>query len=113
MAGAMNDPVLVALLLALVVVVFVGALQVLLDARARRKREASPEFVCLHIETNGFGPLVVDQTGRRLKGVKAMKYHAHLDAVDRLFLEVMAHDGQGYLINGRSVAPTRTTGPRP
>lgn len=107
----MRDPVLLTLALALVVVVFVGVLQVILDAR--RRRDLTPAEVFLHVETTGFSPAVCDQLGRRLRGVTAMRYEAKVGAVDRLYLEVLAHDGKGYLCKGSRVLPTPSRPRRP
>lgn len=90
------------------IIVVVAVLQVALDARARRFARHELEL-WLHMEAGIYGPVVCDQDGRRLRGVRHLLYHTHHDSVDALRLEVLAHDGDGYIIAGRR----RRKGPRP
>lgn len=92
----------------LVLVVVVGVLQVTLDRQARRLARHVHEF-WLHMETGTHGPVVCDQDGRRLRGVRHFQYRAHNDHVDVMVMDVLANDGEGYIIAGRR----RRKGPRP
>jgi hypothetical protein len=97
------------LLAALILVAFVGVLQVWLDRRARRAPKLD-EFG-LHIETTANGPVVCDDTGRRLRGIRLMRYKAGRDRVDTLFLEVLCQlEGRKY-IAGRWTGTPRTFNP--
>jgi hypothetical protein len=61
------------------------------------------------MESGIYGPVVCDQDGRRLRGVRHFQYRAHHDHVDVMVMDVLANDGEGYIIAGRR----RRKGPRP
>jgi hypothetical protein len=90
-----------ALLFAMVALGLVALLQVALDRRARRAPKL--DRVYLHLEKPPTGPVICDQDGRRLGKVRLMRYEAKLDAVDTIFVEVLAHDGEAFFMQGRRV----------
>lgn len=84
-----------ALLVALILVAFVGVLQVHLDRRAR-SRPHSEAKVWLHLGKTNHGPVVLDQDGRKLDGIRHLQYRAAYGHVDTLVLDVFARDADGY-----------------
>lgn len=90
-----------ALFVALILVASVGVLQVHLDRRTRRAPKL--ERMYLHLEKTPSGPVICDQEGRRLGKVRHMRYDAKIGHADTILVEVLAHDGQSFFMQGRRV----------
>jgi hypothetical protein len=92
-----------ALLVALVLVVFVGVLQLWLDRRARQAPKDGERF-WLHLGKTNHGPVVLDQDGRTLRGIRHLQYRAAHGHVDTLVLEVIARTPEGHALHaGRRI----------
>lgn len=102
-----------ALLVALVLVVFVGVLQVALDARHRTARPTGPFW--LRVECDEVGRRsVLDHEGRELRGVRAIQHSSAYDSVDELTVTVLPRtpDGRLMICNRPVGAPAFPPWPR-
>lgn len=93
------------LLLCVAALVLVAVLQVLLDVRARRAPKL--DRVYLHLEKPPTGPVICDQDGRRLGKVRHMRYDARFGHADTILVEVIAHDGEAYFVQGRRIGGSK------
>lgn len=92
-----------ALLVALVLVVFVGLLQTALDAHYRLPVLRDRADLSLHGEFDARGQCigVLDEDGRWLRGVVSLAYRSEVDRADRIELVVLARDRHGFIFPGR------------
>lgn len=89
----------------LAVLVFVAVLQVALDWRARSA--AKPDRFYLHLEQTPSGPVVCDEDGRTLGGIRRMRYLSAHDAIDELHVEVLVRTRGRYLLGADTRRPSR------